>query len=52
MPPAQREVLLLRFADDLSLAQIAEALAIPIGTVKSRLHAALAALKGRVREES
>lgn len=49
LPPAQREVLLLRFADDLSLAQIAEALGIPLGTVKSRLHAALAALKTRVR---
>ena len=49
MPAAQREVLLLRFADDLSLAQISEVLAIPVGTVKSRLHAALAALKDLVR---
>lgn len=48
MPAPQREVLLLRFADDLSLAQIGEALGIPVGTVKSRLHAALAALKKRV----
>jgi RNA polymerase sigma-70 factor (ECF subfamily) len=46
LPAAQREVLLLRYADDRSLAQIADALAIPLGTVKSRLHAALAALKG------
>lgn len=49
MPAAQREVLLLRFGDDLSLAQIAEALGVPIGTVKSRLHAALSALKARVK---
>lgn len=45
LPPAQREVVLLRFADDLSLPQIAEALSVPVGTVKSRLHTALAALK-------
>ncbi|MFO1078990.1 MAG: RNA polymerase sigma factor [Planctomycetota bacterium] len=50
MPAAQREVLLLRFADDLSLAQIGEALELPVGTVKSRLHAALSALKARVKE--
>lgn len=40
-----REVLLLRFVDDLSLAEIAEATTIPLGTVKSRLHNALAALR-------
>src|SRR5205814_4215690 len=33
-----REVLLLRFVDGLRLAEIAEALNIPLGTVKSRLH--------------
>src|SRR5947207_6627283 len=33
-----REVLLLRFVDGLSLAELAEALNIPLGTVKSRLH--------------
>jgi RNA polymerase sigma-70 factor (ECF subfamily) len=48
LPAAQREVLMLRYADDLSLAQIAAALDIPLGTVKSRLHGALAALKQRV----
>ena len=40
-----REVLLLRFVDALSLAEIAEALSIPRGTVKSRLHNALACLR-------
>ena len=49
LPSTHREVLVLRFADDLSLSQIAEALAIPLGTVKSRLHAALTALKERQR---
>lgn len=40
-----REVLLLRFVDDLSLAEIAAALGIPLGTVKSRLHNALETLR-------
>jgi len=35
----------MRFADDLSLQQIAEASGAPLGTVKSRLHHALAALR-------
>ena len=45
LPEAQREVLLMRFVDDLSLLEIAEALGIPEGTVKSRLHNAIAALR-------
>jgi RNA polymerase sigma-70 factor (ECF subfamily) len=40
-----REVLLLRFVDGLDLAEIAEAMNIPLGTVKSRLHNALALLR-------
>lgn len=40
-----REVLLLRFVDGLSLAEICEAVAIPLGTVKSRLHNALEMLR-------
>jgi RNA polymerase sigma-70 factor (ECF subfamily) len=40
-----REVVLMRFVDDLSLDEIAQALTIPLGTVKSRLHHALAALR-------
>lgn len=45
LPDAQREVLLMRFVDDMALAEIAEALGIPLGTVKSRLHNALRALR-------
>ncbi len=45
LPEEQREVVLLRFVDGLSLAEIADALIIPLGTVKSRLHNALAALR-------
>ena len=45
LPEEQREVLWLRFVDGLSLAEIAEAMAIPLGTVKSRMHNALATLR-------
>jgi len=45
LPEAQREVVLMRFVDDMALAEIAEALAIPVGTVKSRLHNALQTLR-------
>jgi RNA polymerase sigma-70 factor (ECF subfamily) len=41
----QQEIVRLRFADDLSLQEIAEALEIPVGTVKSRLHAAIENLR-------
>ena len=49
LPEGQRDVLLLRFVDDFSLAEIALALSIPLGTVKSRLHGALATLKNDPR---
>jgi RNA polymerase sigma-70 factor (ECF subfamily) len=45
LPEAQREVLLLRFVEDMSLLEIAAALEIPTGTVKSRLHHALEAIR-------
>ncbi len=45
LPDVQREVVQLRFIDDLSLSEIAEALSVPLGTVKSRLHNAIAALR-------
>ena len=45
LPTPQREVLLLRFVDGFSLDEIAAALEIPLGTVKSRLHNALKILR-------
>ena len=45
LPEGQREVLLMRFVDGMSLLEIAEALGVPEGTVKSRLHNAAAALR-------
>ena len=43
-----REVLLLRFVDGMRLNEIAEALRLPPGTVKSRLHAAVRQLRDRL----
>jgi RNA polymerase sigma-70 factor (ECF subfamily) len=52
LPAEQREVLLLRFVDNLSLNEIAEAMEIPLGTVKSRLHNALSSLRADPRTKS
>lgn len=48
LPPAQRSVILLFFLEDFSLAEIAEATATTLGTVKSRLHYAKAALRRKL----
>jgi RNA polymerase sigma-70 factor (ECF subfamily) len=42
MPPMYREVLQLNYFQKMSYQQIAEVLGVPLGTVKSRLHAAVA----------
>jgi RNA polymerase sigma-70 factor (ECF subfamily) len=49
LPEPQREVLLMRFVDGFSLDEIAGALEIPPGTVKSRLHLALEKLRNDPR---
>ncbi len=49
LPDAQREVMLMRFADDMSIDEIGLALNIPPGTVKSRLHHAIATLRANPR---
>lgn len=51
MPPALKEILLLAYFQRLSYAQIAEDLEIPLGTVKSRLHAAVATFSKRWMEK-
>jgi RNA polymerase sigma-70 factor (ECF subfamily) len=43
LPWSLREILLLAYFQRLSYSQIADTLEIPLGTVKSRLHAAVAA---------
>jgi RNA polymerase sigma-70 factor (ECF subfamily) len=45
----QREVVLLRFLDEMTLDEIAEALNVPTGTIKSRLHRALEILRNDPR---
>ncbi len=51
LPALQREILDLRFQHNLSYAEIAEALDIPVGTVRSRLHNALALLREQMEKE-
>jgi RNA polymerase sigma-70 factor (ECF subfamily) len=46
LPPAYREVLVLRFQEEMQLDEIARIQATPISTVKSRLYRGLDALKG------
>jgi RNA polymerase sigma-70 factor (ECF subfamily) len=48
LPAYYREVLLLRFHEELPLEEIAMVLATPISTVKSRLYRGLAALKSAI----
>ena len=47
LTPASRAVLLLHFAEDMSLPEVSAVLDIPLGTVKSRLAYGLAALRRR-----
>jgi RNA polymerase sigma-70 factor, ECF subfamily len=47
--PASRAVLLLHFAEDLPLTDVAAVLEIPLGTVKSRLAYGLTALRSRLQ---
>jgi RNA polymerase sigma-70 factor (ECF subfamily) len=47
LSPSHQEVVGLRYADGLSLDEIATALDVPLGTVKSRLHHALRILRER-----
>lgn len=52
LPPAQREVVVLRFVEGMSVADIALAVGCPAGTVKSRLHHAMNKLHDWLSEDS
>ncbi len=52
LPPHQREALLLRYAEGLSLTEIADVLNVPVGTVKSRLSLALKRLREQLTVET
>ncbi|MFJ5156912.1 RNA polymerase sigma factor [Streptomyces sp. NPDC088353] len=51
LPEVQRQVLILRFYADLPIRVIAQQLGVPEGTVKSRLHTAVRALRERLHED-
>lgn len=48
LPPRQRAVLVLRFHEDLTEAEVARLLGLPIGTIKSLGHRGLARLRERL----
>src|SRR4030095_16661633 len=50
--PKHREALVLRYAENMRLEQIAEALGLPLGTVKSRLNHAQAQLGKKLKRAS
>lgn len=52
LPEHYRIVVLLRHQQDLSYEEIAEALNLPLGTVKARIHRARALLKSRLEGQS
>jgi RNA polymerase sigma-70 factor, ECF subfamily len=50
IPAIYREVLLLRFQEELQIEEMAGVLSIPVSTVKSRLYRGLEALRGALQE--
>jgi RNA polymerase sigma-70 factor (sigma-E family) len=51
LPPRQREALVLRYYLDLPEAEIADAMGVSAGSVKTHLHRGLAALESRLEED-
>jgi RNA polymerase sigma-70 factor (ECF subfamily) len=52
LPDTLRETLILAYHQDLKYREIAEVLKIPVGTVKSRLHAALTKLQQMAKADN
>ena len=52
LPPEHREVLVLRFLEEMSYESIAEVVGRPVGTVRSRIHYAKRALRGVLESEA
>ncbi len=52
LPEAQRQLVELRYRADLELAEIALVKGLPLGTVKSRLHRALTAIRRQLADAS
>jgi RNA polymerase sigma-70 factor (ECF subfamily) len=51
LPGEQREVLMLRFIEEMSYEQIAEVIERPVGTVRSRIHYAKVALRTKLERK-
>ena len=51
LPPDAREVLVLRFQEDMDLSEIAEVVGAPLSTVKSRLYRGLESFRNLLEEE-
>jgi RNA polymerase sigma-70 factor (ECF subfamily) len=51
LPERPRMIVILRYQEDMEPAEIAEALDIPLGTVKSSLHRALGLLRAKLERE-
>ncbi|MEA2043516.1 MAG: sigma-70 family RNA polymerase sigma factor [Bacteroidota bacterium] len=52
LPPNYRRVLVLRYYEDYSYAEIAEELDVPLGTIKARLHRSRELLSGIIEEHN
>ena len=52
LPPRSRMIVVLRFQEEMEPGEIAATMDIPLGTVKSNLHRALAVLRGKMERES
>jgi RNA polymerase sigma-70 factor, ECF subfamily len=52
LPEELREILLMKYVDEMSQEEISQALNMPLGTVKSRLHRALQTLRQDARTRS
>jgi RNA polymerase sigma-70 factor (ECF subfamily) len=52
LPIEQRAVIVLHHYEDLPLTEVAEALGIPVGTARSRLHYALRTLRGAIEADT
>jgi RNA polymerase sigma-70 factor (ECF subfamily) len=51
LPPADRELVRLRYVEDLTHSQIAECLGVPVGTAKVRLHRLRRRLQDRLEKQ-
>jgi RNA polymerase sigma-70 factor (ECF subfamily) len=49
LPEKARMIVVLRYQEDMELAEIAKAMAIPVNTVRSHLHRSLALLRDKVQ---